>query len=197
MSGESLYQVTDYQMETILFTGRFKVSGNSAAILVTKTLPSVVQTGACGVQILIKALANISVNTSSQCHSRSSFSAVLQYFVIRHWRICYPCLVKAALNNLSFEMSVPETNLPTLPQNNDQHKYIELVALLYGFSWTQLISWILHSSLLWQRWTLGTSGMWYLLVLLVGLMCHLSALCTQADCWTSSTPRARGATWCS
>lgn len=114
---------------------RFEVRGDSAAILITKTLSSAVQTGARRVQIPIKALANISVNTSSsQCHSRSSFSAVLQHFVFCHWKFCHPCLVRAALNNLSFEISFPETNLPTLPQNNDQHKHIELVALLYGFS---------------------------------------------------------------
>lgn len=111
------------------------MQGDSAAILITKTLSSAVQTGARGVQIPIKALANISVNTSSsQCHSRSSFSAVLQYFVICHWKICHPCLVKAALNNLSFEISVPETNLLTFPQNNHQHKHTEFLALLYGFS---------------------------------------------------------------
>lgn len=178
-----------------LIDRRFDVQGDSAAILIAKTLSSAVKTGARGVQIPIKALANVSVNTSSsQCHSRSSFLAVLQYFVICDWKICHPCLVKAAVNNLSFEISVPETNLPTLLQNNDQHKLMELVALLFGFSWTHLISQILHSSLLGQR---GTSGMWYLLTLLVGLMCHQSAVCTQADCWTSSTPKARGATWCS
>lgn len=44
------------------------------------------------------------------------------------------CLGKAALNNMSFKISVPETNLPTLLQNNDQHKHKEYMALLYEFS---------------------------------------------------------------
>lgn len=65
------------------------------------------------------------------------------------------CLVKAALNNVSFEISVPETNLPALLQNNNQHKHKEYVALLYEFSWTQLIRQIFHSALLWQRRTLS------------------------------------------
>lgn len=68
---------------------------------------------------------------------------------------CQYCLVKAALKNMSSEISVSEANLPALLQNNDQHKHKQYVALLYELSWTQLISPIFHSALLWQRWTLS------------------------------------------
>ncbi|KAK2533705.1 Card11 [Columba guinea] len=40
------------------------------------------------------------------------------------------CLPKAALNNVAFEISVPETNLPALLQNNDQRKHKEYMTLL-------------------------------------------------------------------